>query len=457
VKTLENYKREFLFVIFAQKTFIAKVTVISVLFSVLIAFFWPKSYSASGSILVRAKKAEMAPDLLQPTDLKAYPVTTADLFSELEILTSREVVEKSLAAVGTLKLDEKTSQKISRFSTISATALKRHIKTELIPGSNVVRVSFFWNDPDISFLFLETLLHQYLSYRSEVFNPLQEESFFANQLERFEKNIEKKQQELLDLLGEIKATDPRGEINNFLHMKGKLELNLRLLNANLVDKKKLLEFVDKTIESEVIVNFLFPGGVFDRVFDASLGELYFKRSEIVRGYDAESEQLKGINKQIDSIIRGHVLAYRELLQNEIYSMTERIKSLAENINEIDNRLVQLKKTLFSVKRKEKELDLLNFSYETFYRRNEEAKINSVVSASNLPLYVSIVSKPSLPVAPVFPRKGMIIPLGFLMGLIVGCMVGFVREFLDHTFKKPSDVEVYGKLPVICSIPECTSH
>jgi len=38
----------------------------------------------------------------------------------------------------------------------------------------------------------------------------------------------------------------------------------------------------------------------------------------------------------------------------------------------------------------------------------------------------------------------------LVGLLLGCSLGFVREYFDHTFKKPSDVMAYAGLPVIIS-------
>ena len=52
----------------------------------------------------------------------------------------------------------------------------------------------------------------------------------------------------------------------------------------------------------------------------------------------------------------------------------------------------------------------------------------------------------------FPGMEVIIPLGILIGFITGLSLGFLREFFDHTFKKPSDVENFIGLPVIFSIP-----
>jgi capsular polysaccharide biosynthesis protein len=56
-------------------------------------------------------------------------------------------------------------------------------------------------------------------------------------------------------------------------------------------------------------------------------------------------------------------------------------------------------------------------------------------------------------SPVFPNKKTFIPIGFIVGILLGFTIGFLREFFDHTFKRPEDVDNYLGLPTILSIPE----
>ena len=44
------------------------------------------------------------------------------------------------------------------------------------------------------------------------------------------------------------------------------------------------------------------------------------------------------------------------------------------------------------------------------------------------------------------------PFGLVVALLVGFSAGFVCEYLEHTFKRPKDVERFLELPVIFSIP-----
>jgi hypothetical protein len=47
---------------------------------------------------------------------------------------------------------------------------------------------------------------------------------------------------------------------------------------------------------------------------------------------------------------------------------------------------------------------------------------------------------------------MLLVVGVLAGLVTGFSLGFVREFFDHSFKNPRDLEQFSGLPLLFSIP-----
>ena len=112
--------------------------------------------------------------------------------------------------------------------------------------------------------------------------------------------------------------------------------------------------------------------------------------------------------------------------------------------------MKLKKQLIDSQRIGREINLFEFSQETFSKRREEAK---TATAENVPSDISILSRAFPSNGPVFPKKTVVIPLGLLVGFLTGFSLGFLRQYFDHTFKKPSDVENYLGLPVIFSIPK----
>jgi len=98
----------------------------------------------------------------------------------------------------------------------------------------------------------------------------------------------------------------------------------------------------------------------------------------------------------------------------------------------------------------REITLLEETYLTFARRLEEARIASRTESDRL-FQVSVLTQPQAGLEAVFPQKRRIIPLGLVVGFLLGCTVAFLMEFFDHTFKRPEDVETFASLPNLYSI------
>jgi uncharacterized protein involved in exopolysaccharide biosynthesis len=114
----ENYRRELLFIFFAHKKFILFVTLIILALSILIALYWPKTYAAYGSVLVTGKKLEKSPEAIEESDIRSYPVSKEDLFSEVQIMTSFEVIEQTIKNLLTKKLYNLFKNREKGFKTI---------------------------------------------------------------------------------------------------------------------------------------------------------------------------------------------------------------------------------------------------------------------------------------------------------------------------------------------------
>ncbi|MBF0564451.1 MAG: hypothetical protein HQK89_04345, partial [Nitrospirae bacterium] len=84
------------------------------------------------------------------------------------------------------------------------------------------------------------------------------------------------------------------------------------------------------------------------------------------------------------------------------------------------------------------------------KHKQEARLNSDTKSSNF--FITVLNKAFPSDGRVFPKKRIVIPLGLIVGFMTGCSLGFVKEYFENTFKRPSDVEVYAQIPVLFSIP-----
>lgn len=450
---IEDYKKELVSIFFAQRRVIFWVTVIVFVCSLQVAFFWPPTYSASGSILVKGKRAEKSTFALEEEEIRSFPLTKEDLASEEQIMTSLDVIEKAIKYLQDNKLFSGTKT----ISNKDIYKIKSNLKTQIMPASNVINITFYCNDSEEAKIILEAIIEQYILYRTQIFNPKQAELFLSHQVDGIRENFAKKSEEIIALTKETKLSDPQKEIENNLIVKTNLEMELNSLKNDAIERKLQIEYLDKTLNSRDIQFFSsIDNPAINGVegLGPKLQELFVEHGRLLRTYHPSSEKVRSIERQIDdanSALKNEVIAYKENLSNQLQIVNKKISSIEDRINIINDRNVEVRGQQINMSRIDTEAKLMLASFETFSKRMEEARIGSSVDVLN-PSYVSILSNAFSSQTPVFPKKEVIIPLGIIIGFITGCSLGFLKEYFDHTFKKPNDVENNLGLPVIFSIP-----
>jgi uncharacterized protein involved in exopolysaccharide biosynthesis/cell division septation protein DedD len=457
IKT-QDYIRDAVTIFFSQRKIILWTTALIAFSSILIAFFWPPIYAASGSILVKGKKVEKSLEALEKEEIRSFPVSREDLSSEVEILTSHDVIERTVNYLKERSLHPEKKGDIT-FLNKTVYKIKSNIKTKIVPASNVIEITFYDNDPKDAAIILEALMNQYILYWTQVYYPSQTESFFARQANKFKKSLEKREDELMDLVKKTKMSDPQKEIENNIQIKKDLEHQLNLLKNEAIGKKIYIEHVEKALSDGNMQFFTSLGDVPINNPDGlsiKLQELFVERGNILRVYHPLSEKVKSIDKQINDIhtaLKAEIRAYKDNQASQLMAINKKISLIESKLAKLNDRNVELQRQLIESERIARETALLKYSYETFYKRREESKIYSTADGSNLSPYISILSKAFPSDGPVFPKKNVFIPMGILVGFITGCSFGFLRNYFDHTFKIPSDVHNYAGLPLIFSVPD----
>ncbi|MDP8218721.1 MAG: Wzz/FepE/Etk N-terminal domain-containing protein [Candidatus Theseobacter exili] len=457
----EDYKRELISIFFAQRKLIFFITILFFIVAVLVSFLWPPVYSATGSILVKGKRVAGIPESLTAQPTKMHPsISKEDLYSEIEILTSSEVIERTIAYLN--KSDKKTNNKNvpgtfkNRFSeSKTILAVKKNLKIEVLPASKVINITYFSRKPQYAVDFLQAFLEQYDLYRMELFNPSGAAAFFSKQANKFKDSLENKEKALLERSDKNGVSDPHLEISNNLMIKKDLEKQLSLLKNDDIDKRSTIDLLSKAIKNNDIQMLSFIDNPTINNITSNMQDLLFERASILRTYNSSSKAVKNINNQIDnmySLLSSEAKTYKNDLQDQLATIEDKLQNIKTKIMGIDKKNVELQKVFLESKTIMREADLLGASYETFSKRTEEAKISSAVHSTNLSTYVSILSESFPSDGPVFPRKKILIPLSLIIGFITGCSLSFLREYFDHTFKRPSDVLRYTDLSVIFSIP-----
>ena len=450
----EEYLREIVIIFFAQKKIIMRTTAIISICAILIAFFWPPTYDVVASILIKGKKLEKSPSALETTELRISELSREDLLSEMEIFRSHDVIENTIRYLKAKKLKvfdrQLTEDTIKKW----ANEIRNNLKTEIIPKTNIIEITLLNNDPPKALIVLKNLINQYIHYRSVIFNPRQAESFFNQQVQKFDDDIRRKEQKLIKLAEKTSTSDPLKGIESNLILKKELETQLNLKWNQLIEKKGYVESLEKALGSNELQFFSFIDNLSINGFSEKVQALIIERGNLLRIFHPDSKKIRRIQEQIDetnSLLKLDVAAYLRDQKQKLWILKDTIKSLEERLKALSARDIEIYSQYILSERIHGEMELLRNSYDTFFKRWEEAKINSKLGVDNF-FSISIIDKPFFSGSPVFPNKKKVIPIGIIVGFITGCSFGFLIEFLDNTFKKPEDVQKYAGLPTIFSIP-----
>ncbi|MBF0327741.1 MAG: hypothetical protein HQL10_01120 [Nitrospirae bacterium] len=473
----EDYKKELVTTLFAKKKLISEITLFVFVCSILIAFFWPPTYGSYGSVLVKVKKPVKSPEAVEEATIRYDSITKEDLNSEMTMLTSPDVIQRAInylkeqgkyeppkqpvpviddikEAVSLIK-DKLTILLSDRKEKLNKEVykMKESIKTEMIPNSNVIEVTFFHVDEKFAVRFLDALFQQYITYRMEIYYPEEAKKFFSDQKGDLSGELEGKRKDWINVVEKHRIADPLKEIENNLLVKKELETQLNALNNLAIEKKHYIEYLDNALASKDVQFFSFIDKLAITNLSNSLQQIYLEYGKVIRTYKPASDKAKPVEKQMNdalALLRGEVQSYRNSIAKELAGINKKIEYIKSTIKEINDRNVELQKQNIDTQKIAIEMNLLKHSYETFSKRKDEA-VHGELSPTNS--YLSILRKPFPSDGPIFPKKRIVIPLGLIIGFILGCSFAFISEYLDHTFKKISDVERMMGLSVIFSIPD----
>ena len=215
-----------------------------------------------------------------------------------------------------------------------------------------------------------------------------------------------------------------------------------------------MAYLNKVISRKSLQFFSFIENVSINKLAGSLQDLYLERGKLLGVYAAESETVKRIDEQINDtykVLRDEVVLYTKRLGEELAALNDRAGRLQSRINDITDKNLMLYSQLIKRQRINREMKVLKQSLQTFSMRREEAAVDLSGSAIDI-FSLRVLRRPFFSGKPIFPKKRTLIPIGVLVGLLTGFSLGFLREYFDHTFKKPEDLDRYAGQPVLFSIP-----
>ena len=164
--------------------------------------------------------------------------------------------------------------------------------------------------------------------------------------------------------------------------------------------------------------------------------------------------MRALTGQIDELhaaLTSEVTILHGVLGARLATLNEQIERVDARIQDIERRNLDLKQYQLALEEIRRETDLVAQSFNTFYKRREEALFGSGRSTGGVDSQVVMLTRARAATGPVFPKKKILLSFGLLISFLVAFSAGFLFEYLDHSFKRREDVERVLDLPVIFSL------
>lgn len=204
---------------------------------------------------------------------------------------------------------------------------------------------------------------------------------------------------------------------------------------------------------------------------AKLYELRLKEQELLSRYTEKSVSVHEIRRQIveaeallskeeatrTQVTRGPNEAYKTtelaLLAEKgvLSSLQAKAKALSEQLAKAREEQKVLNDDGIRIVELQREINVQEGNYRKYLENLEQARIDHALETQKIS-NITIVQPPTYPLRHVRPRKPLNLALGLFLGMIGGIALAFFSEYVDHTLRRPEDVEGRLKLPILAAIP-----
>ncbi len=471
-KDAENILHEILFIVFSQQRLIVNTAIIIFIAVLAVSFLAPKKYVSQASLLVKGKRVERNPELITQFETRRLPITSEDLNSELQIITSSEVIKQSITELAQTSKIFSLPGEINDDDELQSPELIKHIKkirssldVNIVPSSKILNVSLRWGNAKEAKHILDVLLKHYFIYRNTVYKPKQIKNFYDKTVTSYQESIDQEDEKLAQIIEKIKATSAHKEIESNLGLKKEYSQQLGLLEQSYLATnaavshltKQLIMVKNNEFDPDHIILFSNLDNIPIRELATAVHTDLANYRDIRKHYKLSSTKASLASNNLK---RSYNLLIKEVdsiaskQKDELDAIINSINFLKQQILKIDTRNTELAKLQISLEKIERDKTLLEQSFSNYYRLREETNMSEKTQTASLNTQVILLSPVWADQSAVFPNKKVLIPFGFIISVLVGLTAGFIKEYFDDTIKRPGDsIKFIGKPTILSFIDQ----
>lgn len=371
--------------------------------------------------------------------------------TQVEIIRSRKVAK---AVFQSLHLEEDDSFRSSRDG---VEAFRRGVQVRPKKNTGIIEVAYEGRDPEKITLWVKEVVNEYLRYHASLRRTTTAgaEQILKDRIPELGRNLSESERAL-------EAFHRENDIVTFEKAHTSLLERMRVLDLKLADTQ--MEVAALSAAWEGIERARSEGGDLQSL-PALWANDAIQRLRVQEREAAEelvTARTKYVDREGNRLLDPYRIRMREVeiaLEREVEIALEAVR--AEYLQKVveEGKLHDL---IGKTKKEAQELEGLTTRYAEFKaevdrdRRIYEdvaGRATEMKGAAGLDLNsVAILDEAEVPGAPIWPRKGLLLFLGVLLGGIGGIGLAFLLEYMDESVRTAEDVGISLNLPLLGHVP-----
>ena len=439
-------------------------------------------YRAETKILVRRQRVDpvATADTSQPV-LVQSSVAEEEMNSEVELIRSDDVLRKVVAQCGLDKSGgggllhrRRTPQQRADLALV---ALRSRLLIEALPKTDIIRISYTASEPALAAQVLQSLNAAYLDANREMHRSAGQLEFFDQQAKNASDQLQTAEERLKEFPKQDGTANPAlardytlQKLNDFNYNLGQTKQSIAEGQSRIASLEQLAKTTPPRLTTQMREA---DAGQALQLMKSTLLTLELKRSDMASKYRADYPPLNELDKEIASTksaiasekplgdvttdqnpaylwIQGELAKAKADLHGYQAKATETetiIHQTMESARKLNTDSIEQQDLTRTAKTAED-------NYILYSRKREEARINEALDKDKI-LNLAVAEKPS---TPSFPTQSplMLGLFGTILAVAATAGMVFTLEYMDPSFRTPSEVRAVLNVPLLAAVPDQSS-
>ena len=310
-------------------------------------------------------------------------------------------------------------------------------------NANTIRISFKDHNALKAHDVVNKIDSLYILYSNQQKNlaNMQKIEWLNKELVQIEKRIEEFEDYFEDFTLKNKSNDLTIDLKKTINAINKIDSQRYDLNKRLIELNTL---IDELQSSKAILAYprTLPESINKRLEE--LQEIIQERDKLSLAYNENTFAYRQKEQELTTV-KDNLFAYLTNLKKELLT---RLAEISERKIKLDNEFIQMpdKNTQYSKNQRYYKL------YEEFYLSMMQSKAEFEIAQAGSTPDFKILAPATLPVTPISPKKGLILAIGFVAGIVLNIFfIGFLY-LINNKIISIKELENGTHVPILGAIP-----